>query len=185
MPLTLDMLYFEMLSICDLHTNSHNYLSVSMLHTLALSTMLSGFWLINSGHYTALILFFMVVSVIFTVTLCHKMDIIDSESQPLNLTFTIPGYWIWLIREVVIANIAVARCVWKGVESISPRVIIVKAHQKTDIGKVIYANSITLTPGTVSIDLRGDMITVHALTSDSAADLQSGEMDRRVCRVER
>jgi len=155
-----------------------------MRHTLALSTMLSGFWLINSGHYTPLILFFMVVSVVFVVILCRKTNIIDSESQPLNLTFTIPEYWIWLIREVVMANIAVARCVWQGSASISPTVFPVKANQKTDIGKVIYANSITLTPGTVSIDLKGDEITVHALTRESAADLKSGEMDRRVCRVE-
>ena len=70
-----------------------------MLHTLALSTMLSGFWMVTSGHYTPLILFFMVVSVVFVVILCTKMDIIDSESQPLNLTFTIPGYWIWLIKD--------------------------------------------------------------------------------------
>ena len=156
-----------------------------MLHALALSIMLSVFWLINSGHYTPLILFFMVVSVVFVVILCNKMDIIDSESQPLNLTFTIPGYWIWLIREVVVANIAVARCVWQGSESISPTVFTVIANQKSDIGKVIYANSITLTPGTVSIDYKDNEITVHALTRDSAADLKSGEMDRRVCRVER
>ncbi len=155
-----------------------------MRYTVALSAVLSFFWLFNSGHYTPLILFFMVVSVIFVVILCRMMNIVDSESQPLNLTFTIPGYWVWLIKEVVVANIAVARCVWQGSASISPTVFPVKANQKTDIGKVIYANSITLTPGTVSIDLKGDEITVHALTSKSAADLQSGEMDRRVCRVE-
>ncbi len=155
-----------------------------MRHKLALSTLLSVFWLINSGHYTPLILFFMVVSTAFVLWLCHKMNIIDDEAQPLQLTFTIPGYWAWLIKEVVVANIAVARCVWQGRASISPSVFPVKANQKSDIGKVIYANSITLTPGTVSIDFKDDEITVHALTSDSAADLQSGEMDRRVCRVE-
>lgn len=156
-----------------------------MRHILALSTLLSAFWLVNSGHYAPLMLFFMVVSVAFVVTLSHLMDVVDGESQPLNLTFTIPLYWLWLIKEVIIANVAVARCVWQGRESISPTVIYVTANQKTDLGIVIYANSITLTPGTVSIDLQGDQITVHALTRDSAADLQSGEMDRRVCRVER
>ncbi|MBM9606077.1 Na+/H+ antiporter subunit E [Desulfopila inferna] len=155
-----------------------------MLHVLALSAMLSGFWLINSGHYTPLLLFFMVVSVLFVVTLCHLMDVVDGESQPLNLTFTIPFYYLWLIKEVVVSNIAVARSVWLGVDSISPNVVTVTAHQKTDLGKVIYANSITLTPGTVSIDLQGDQITVHALTRETAASLLEGEMDRRVCRVE-
>lgn len=155
-----------------------------MKHVLALSVMLSAFWLINSGHYTPLILFFMVVSVLFVSTLCHQMDVVDGESQPLNLTFTIPLYWLWLIKEVTVANIAVARCVWKGADSISPSVIKVKANQKTDLGIVIYANSITLTPGTVSIDLNDNEITVHALTRETAADLLTGEMDRRVCKVE-
>ena len=155
-----------------------------MRHVLALSTSLAVFWLINSGHYTALLLFFMVVSVGFVVMLCRRMDVVDGESQPVNLTFTIPIYWLWLIKEVVLANIHVARCVWKGSESIAPSMIYVTANQKSDLGKVIYANSITLTPGTVSVDLEGDQILVHALTMESAADLQTGEMDRRVCKVE-
>ena len=156
-----------------------------MKHVLALSVLLSAFWLINSGHYTSLLLFFMVVSVLFVAVLCHRMDVVDDESQPLELTFTIPMYWLWLIKEVIVANIAVARCVWKGADSISPSVIKVKANQKTDLGIVIYANSITLTPGTVSIDLEDNEITVHALTRETAKDLLTGEMDRRVCRVER
>ena len=155
-----------------------------MKHVLALSVLLSAFWLINSGHYTSLILFFMVVSVLFVAVLCHRMDVVDGESQPLELTFTIPVYWLWLIKEVTVANIAVARCVWKGAHSISPSVIKVKANQKTDLGIVIYANSITLTPGTVSIDLEDNEITVHALTRETAEDLLTGEMDRRVCKVE-
>ena len=156
-----------------------------MKHVLALSTLLSAFWLVNSGHYNALILFFMVISVLFVVTLCHQMDVVDGESQPLNLTFTIPLYWLWLIKEVAVANIAVSRCVWQGADSISPSLIKVKANQKTDIGMVIYANSITLTPGTISVDVEENIITVHALTRDTAEDLLTGEMDRRVCQVER
>ena len=155
-----------------------------MRHVLALSTILSIFWLVNSGHYTPLLLSLMVVSVLSVAALCHYMDVVDGESQPLNLTFTLPVYLLWLSKEVVLANIAVARCVWLGKESTSPCVITVSANQKTDLGIVIYANSITLTPGTVSIDLEENRILVHALTSEAADDLLSGEMDRRVCRVE-
>lgn len=169
---------------CECNRHEFHGFGGRMRHVLALSAMLSAFWLVNSGHYTPLLLFFMVASVLFVAFLCYRMDVVDGESQPLDLTFTIPGYWLWLIREVVLANIAVARCVWIGRESINPQVIKVTAHQKTDIGIVIYANSITLTPGTVSIDLEDNIITVHALTEDSARDLQTGEMDRRVCLVE-
>lgn len=155
-----------------------------MRHAFALSILLSAFWLVNSGHYTPLLLFFMVASVAAIVTLSHYMDVVDGEAQPLSITFTLPRYLIWLAKEVVLANIVVARLVWQGKESISPRTIMVTASQKTDLGKVIYANSITLTPGTVSIDLEGDQIMVHALDEKSAEGLMTGEMDRRVCRVE-
>lgn len=156
-----------------------------MRYTLSLATLLCGFWLINSGYYTPLMLFFMTISVVFVVILCRLMGIVDSESQPLNLTFAIPAYWLWLIYQVVIANIDVARRVWQGPAAISPQVFTVKALQKTDLGIVIFANSITLTPGTVSIDLNGDQITVHALTRESAEDVLNGEMNRRVARTER
>lgn len=155
-----------------------------MRHALALFILLSAFWLVNSGHYTTLLLFFMVASVGSIVALSLYMDVVDGEGQPLSITFTLPIYLLWLTKEVVLANIAVAKCVWKGKGAISPRTIEVTASQKSDLGKVIYANSITLTPGTVSIDLEGDKILVHALEKESADGLLTGEMDRRVSRVE-
>ena len=68
---------------------------------------------------------------------------------------------------------------------ISPRAITLPLSQRTDIGRVTYANSITLTPGTVSIDLGEDFVRVHALTSEGAQALIEGEMDRRVTALER
>ncbi|MDP6037346.1 MAG: Na+/H+ antiporter subunit E, partial [Candidatus Latescibacteria bacterium] len=67
---------------------------------------------------------------------------------------------------------------------ISPRVVRVVATQKTDLCRVIYANSITLTPGTVSLVLDGEEIVVHALTKEAADDVESGDMDRRVTGLE-
>jgi len=155
-----------------------------MRHALALSILLFAFWLVNSGHYTPLLLTFMLASVASIVALSHYMDMVDGEAQPLNITFTLPIYLLWLAKEVVLANVAVAKCVWRGKKAISPRTMVVTASQKSDLGIVIYANSITLTPGTVSIDLEGNKILVHALNEESAAGLLTGEMDRRVCKVE-
>ena len=60
----------------------------------------------------------------------------------------------------------------------------IRASQKTDLAKVIYANSITLTPGTITLDVRDDKFLVHALSDEAAADLDTGEMDRRVSAME-
>jgi len=78
----------------------------------------------------------------------------------------------------------VVKHIWLGNTTISPTLKTIKASQKTDIGKVIYANSITLTPGTVTVNLEGDQIMVHALLRESIEGLQAGEMDRRVTRLE-
>ena len=155
-----------------------------MRHTISLFLILVAFWLLNSGHYTLLILSLGLISIVLVLYIAHRMDVVDHESQPLHLTLRIPGYQLWLSKEIILSNISVVKHIWLGNETISPVLTTIKASQKTDIGKVIYANSITLTPGTVAVDLVGDQITVHALLRENIEALQAGEMDRRVSRLE-
>ena len=151
-----------------------------MKHTISLSLTLGAFWLLNSDYNTSLILFLGVVSVAFVIFIAHRMDVVDHESQPVHLTAELPGYYVWLAKEIVLANISVVKHVWLGNQTISPTLTTLKASQKTDMGKVIYATSITLTPGTVAVDLVGDQIIVHALLRENIQALAAGEMDRRV-----
>ena len=153
-------------------------------HTISLFVTLAAFWLLNSGHYTLLILLLGLISIALVLFIAHRMDVVDHESQPLHLTLKIPGYLAWLTKEIILSNISVVKHIWLGNQTISPVLTTVKSSQKTDIGKVIYANSITLTPGTVAVDLVGDQITVHALSRENIEALDGGEMDRRICRLE-
>lgn len=155
-----------------------------MRHTINLSLSLAAFWLLNSGHGAALMLSLGVISIIVVLYIAHRMDVVDHESQPLHLTFKLPAYFLWLIKEIILANFQVVKHIWLGNKSISPSLMTIKCSQKTDMGKVIYANSITLTPGTVTVKLEGDQFMVHALLQESIEDLQAGEMDRRVTRLE-
>ena len=75
--------------------------------------------------------------------------------------------------------------VLRGPSAISPNLIKVKASQASQVGINVYGNSITLTPGTITVDVEGDELTVHALTQSTADDLLEGTMDRRVARMER
>ena len=155
-----------------------------MRHTIILSISLSVFWLLNSEHSTDYMLSLGVISIAFVVYIAHRMDVVDHESQPVHLTLKIPAYYTWLIKEIILANLVVVKHIWLGNKSISPVIATIPASQKTEIGKVIYANSITLTPGTVTVSLEGDRIMVHALLQKSIKDLESGEMDRRVAQLE-
>ena len=155
-----------------------------MRHTIFLSLSLAVFWLLNSGHYTTLMLSLGAISIALVLYIAHRMDVVDHESQPLRLTFKLPGFYAWLIKEIILANLLVIKHIWLGNRSISPALKTIKSSQKTDIGKVIYANSITLTPGTVTVKLEGNEFMVHALLSKSIEELEAGEMDRRVTSLE-
>ncbi len=155
-----------------------------MYRIISLNILLFAIWLLWSGHYTPLLLSFGVLSCLLSVYLCQRMGIIDPEGHPVHLLIGFALYIPWLAWSLLRANIDVARCILTPSLPISPRLIRVKASQKTHLGQVIYANSITLTPGTVSVDVEEGAITVHALTRDAASEIIAGEMDRRVTRLE-
>ena len=155
-----------------------------MLHAISLSAVLFGTWLLLSGYFTPLLISFGVLSLAIVVGIAWRMDVIDHESHPIHLTWRLPAYWIWLLIEIIKANFDVAKTILDIGEPASPNVVTVKPSQRTELGQVIYANSITLTPGTISIELENGEITVHALTQGSASDLNTGVMDRRVTRLE-
>ena len=155
-----------------------------MKYTVSLSLVLFGVWLLWSGHFEPLLLSFGVLSCAVVVTIARKMRIVDREGAPVELALRALAYVPWLLWELVKANIDVTRRILDPRLPISPRIIKVKAGQRHDITRVIYANSITLTPGTVSVDTNGDEITIHALTEEAARAVETGDMNRRVSRLE-
>ena len=156
-----------------------------MKHILSLAVILSVFWLINSGHYTPLLLVLGVLSVFLILYLVIRMETVDGESEPsIIMSIYLPYYLFWLLIEIIKSNLDVVVRVWKGEEAISPTVFTVKATQKTDVCRVLYANSITMTPGTVTLDIDGDTFEVHALSEEGKAGIMKGEMDRQVSKLE-
>ena len=156
-----------------------------MLHAVSLGLVLYGTWLLFSGIYEPLLLGMGAASCLVVLWIAHRMDVVDHEGHPVHLGWQAATYWIWLAIEIVKANIDVARRIIDPKMPIDPVLITVKASQPSELGQVIYANSITLTPGTVSIRISDNEILVHAVASSLAADLQTGEMDRRVTAMDR
>ena len=159
-------------------------MSNTLRRTLSLFVLLFLTWLLLSGIYTGLLLGFGVLSCLLVIAICRRMKIVDLEGHPNHLILGMMRYIPWLLWAIIKANIDVARRILHPRLPLSPRVIQVEASQKTHLGQVIYANSITLTPGTVTIETDEGTIDVHALTSESAEDVCSGDMDRRVTDME-
>ena len=90
-----------------------------------------------------------------------------------------------MLLEITSANVHVFKLAItrSGQDEISPRVVTFKTKLKSDFAKFVLANSITLTPGTITIALRGNEFLVHAISEATAKDLATGEMERRVAEV--
>ena len=155
-----------------------------LLHTLCLGFTLLIFWFLLSGYFEILLILLGVVSVLTILWIANRMDKIDHEGHPIHLTLRTILYWPWLFKEIIITNIEVARIIISRDMPLTLSIIKIRSTQKTELGQVVYGNSITLTPGTVTLGIDKDIITVHSLTLGTAFDLKSGNMDRRITNIE-
>lgn len=143
-------------------------------------------WLLLSGMFKPLQLTLGVISIAIVCYLSVKMKVLMHQGQPLHFRLlALIRYCAWLIVEILKSNIYVMKQIFHPSLPIDPVLKAVPARQKTELGRVVYANSITLTPGTVAINIavNGDIL-VHALHRDSMEDLESGIMGGRVCQLE-
>jgi len=147
---------------------------------LLLLALLITAWLLWSGHFKPLLLAFGAFSCLLVGYLTQRMGYFDNEVFELRFGLRLFSYLAWLAKEVIRSGIEVARVVLDPRLPISPRVVEIKASADHPVDLVIFGNSITLTPGTLTLDVHRGVIKVHSLTQAGADDLLSGEMDRRV-----
>lgn len=146
---------------------------------LILSVALAIFWISLSGYFTGMLLTFGVISILLVLGLCARMNILDVETVPYTKLASTLSYFGWLSGEIVKANMTVVRAVLNPDLQVSPTLVKIPAKQQTDIGRSMFANSITLTPGTVSMALEDGDILVHALLSEMAVADDFAEMGER------
>lgn len=154
-----------------------------MFHATVLFIILFASWVALSGYFEPFFLISGVVSCALTVLIARRMDRIDHERTALPLSILSPVYWLWLAKEVVLSSIAVTRLVWQRTPRISPTLAWIPSTQTNAVGNTVFANSITLTPGTVSVVVENERIQVHALEASGIDSLLAGDMDRRARQV--
>ena len=153
------------------------------MRTLFVSVFLFAFWVLLSGHLSPLLLGFGVLSVSLVMWLVARIDRVDREPVVLYPSLGLIGYCAWLMWCVVRSNIDLARRIWDPALPIYPSWIRLDIEVSTPLEKTLYANSITLTPGTLTTDVRDDHFMVHTLSRTSVDELRDGEMERRIRRL--
>lgn len=155
------------------------------MRIIALIATLFVFWLLLSGMYTPFLVLAGLGSAIFCAVLGKRMGVADSEGHPIDLTLGAITYWPWLVKEITVSGFRVVRIVVDPRLPISPTLVRFKPSQKSIVGLVTHANSISLTPGTITIEANKNEFLVHSLTLEGAVGLQGSEMDQRVRHMER
>ena len=157
----------------------------SMLRSFSLFLCLFLFWLVLSGMFTPFLLASGAGCSLFVFLLARRMNIVDAEGFPIQLAWrAFFSYWPWLGGEILKSAWDVSRRILDPRLPISPTLVEFTPTQRTDLGLVIHANSITLTPGTISVEVAPGRFLVHALTREAAAGLAGSEMDRRCTGLE-
>ena len=149
----------------------------------SLSVILVLAWWLWSGYFKVLLLGLGVLSVFLTVLLAYRMNYFHSGLYAMNFSVRLFKYWAWLSKEILISSLNVARVALHPKLPISPTVVEIDAKSIDAVDMVILGNSITLTPGTLALDVHEGRILVHALTREGAREIESGEMNRRVAQL--
>jgi multicomponent Na+:H+ antiporter subunit E len=158
---------------------------VAKLRSIIYALFLGALWLLWSGIYKPMIMGFGASSIGLVLLITHRMNNVDGDRVPVELNpIKFLGYFFWLLAEIAKSNIAVTKTILSPSMLIRQNLFTVPYTQRTDLGQVIFANSITLTPGTVSVETETGHFLVHAV-SYTENDMDAlADMDARVSATE-
>lgn len=146
---------------------------------------LYAFWLVLSGFFDA---FHMIMGLICCGLVTWWSGDLMFEDRTLTFrrlirhSLGLAGYLAWLLWQIVLSNIHLMKLSMGDMKDVSPRIVKFRTGLKTDFGKFMLANSITITPGTITVKILGDVFYVHAISEAAAAGLD-GNMERRIAAV--
>ncbi|PLS22161.1 hypothetical protein C0U40_06920 [Amylibacter cionae] len=156
-----------------------------MMRTILSALALFGLWLLMSGIYKPLVVGLGAASAVFAVYMVRRMDRVDQDHLKIPLNpFHFIAYGIWLLWEVVKSNVTVTKLILAPHLNLRQHLFRVPNTQKSELAEVIFANSITLTPGTITVETEGDAFWVHAVSYDEGDHEALADMDRRVTSIE-
>ena len=151
---------------------------------IGIAAQLCLFWALLSGHFEPLLIGLGALSVALVCWLVHRADMTQLDAVALRFALRLPRYFLWLAKEVLVSSSVVVRTVWSPRSELRPVVASTPSEDLSVLSEVVYANSITLTPGTLALRLDDDEIEVHSLRRSDVDELDEGRMLRRVRQLE-
>ncbi len=154
-----------------------------MIYLPGLALALAALWFALSGETGVLFLFFGLLSVLASIWLAARLEIIDRDASPWHRLPSLLLYHFWLLWQIIKSNIEVIASVLNPTKAVDPGTVDLDLSCRSDLAKTTFANSITLTPGTVTIDIDKGVMTVHALNKTNATPQSFAQMERLASRA--
>lgn len=145
-------------------------------------------WIILNGRITLEILIFAaILTAAIYFFMCNFLSYsLKMDLKLLKIAVPLIGYLGLLLTEIIKANSCVIKIIFKGKSSgVQPVIIKFKTYLKHDAFRAMLANSITLTPGTITVSLRGDDLIVHCLDKSLAEGIESTVFEKRLEKLEK
>jgi multicomponent Na+:H+ antiporter subunit E len=158
-----------------------------VVHLVGMAVVLFAFWMILSGHTEIKFIVYGVLTSVVTAWVTYPLLLVtnkDGNRKYFVFGISLPKllkYSLWLLWQLVLANIDVARATTSQNLNINPKVVRFYFRTDNPMAEVVLADSITLTPGTVTLNVTDDgLFEIHALTDGAAAGVLDGSMQRKV-----
>lgn len=163
-------------------------ISKHLVYPIFVFFLLFANWIVFSGKFDAFHLGLGVISSLFIAWISQDFLFHDRSKtweERMREAGAFLQYIPWLIVEIIKANLHVFKLAMtrNGYEEVAPRIVTIKTYLKTDFAKFVFANSITLTPGTITMLIRGDVFHVHTMSQFLEDDLLEGAIERKVAEV--
>ncbi len=151
-----------------------------------LAILYSSIWIAFSGYFDFLLLSFGVLSVLIVLYTLRRMRIIDETPIKFQVNaFKLMTYCLWLIKEILKSNLIVTKTILSPKIKVKQNMFNVPLFPKSEAAQVIFANSITLTPGTITVETKKNSLLVHALNFSDNTEDEIVNMGNRVRDCER
>ena len=151
-----------------------------------LAILYGSIWIAFSGHFDFLLLSFGVISVLVVLYTLRRMRITDETPIKFQINlFSFAAYSFWLIKEILKSNITVSKTILSPQIKIKQNMFNVPLSPKSEAAQVIFANSITLTPGTITVETEKNSLLVHSLNFNNNTKEEIDDMGNRVSKCER
>ncbi len=158
------------------------------MYRLSIFLLLFGIWIIFSGLFDAFHTTLGLISAAFVTLISSEFFFADRSAgvgARIQQIIRLPIYLLWMLYQILLSNIHILKLALSpgDLEEVEPSLIRVKTNLKTDFGKWMLANSITLTPGTITIDIEGDELLIHSISKATSAGVEDDSMERKIAAI--